>query len=308
MSTTKKVVIIMLVAIVAVGGYFGYQIVNSQTTVEIPQVELLDIKNEQTKIILNGTVATKETKSFIYDYTTYGKHWSTPVTLGQHVNEGDIIVEGSKKDFKAPFDGYITELNVEAAYEQAKKADDNNEMVMNPEVLFTIVSSDFFIDTKLTEYEIARLPEAKNITYSIRAKDVNTSYPASIRLLSSTPITAQPSATGQTSSDISSYSLTLNMDGGKELARVGNHVTVRIEDANQQALVIPKTALLEENGKTYVYLFKETTDTSGTITKSEITGSAVENGFRVETGLSTGDRIVTNDVANLVDGGIVNRK
>jgi|GEM_PF-4272991 len=302
MSNGKKIIIVMILAIltvVGVIGYLGYQSMNS-TDIEssLVTVQTQVINNPQTRMTLNGIVETKETKSYIYDYYTYGKLWDTPVSVGQFVNKDDIIVESSKKDYKAPFDGYIVELNVDAAYKQAKDAYDNNEMIETPELLFTIVSSDYYIETKITEYEINRLPENKKVTYSIRAYDAEKFFDTSIRRLGSAPTVT----TGSNSSDVSTYSLTLNMDSGKEHARIGNHVTIRIEDANKPALIIPKDAVINLDGNLSVFI--ATTNEAGTTTvhQVQITAQEVDGGYEVTTGLADGDEIVSAGVSGLTDG------
>lgn len=301
----KKIVIIVIVAIlVVIGGvgYYTYQTLNTAetTTSELTQVQTQKIENTKTEIVLSGVVNTKETKTEYYDYTTYGKYWATPVSVGQHVNEGDIIVESSRKDYKAPFSGYIVELNAQTAYDEAKKAYDDNTMVEMPTVLYTLVSDDYYIETSITEYEISRLPEQRAIKYSIRALDADTYYSASVRLLSALP-KASAATSGATKSDISTYTLTLNMDTGKEHTRVGNNVTIRITDANAPVLTIPTTATIKEEDKVYVYLV----NTDMTVTKTEIKGADMEGGFRVDSGLATGDIIATSNVNSLTDGMLV---
>ena len=310
MKTGKKILIgVVILSVIAIGvvGFLGYQTMTTVTTEQatnVPQVETMEIKNDKTEIVVSGQVKTKETKTEYYDYLTYGKLWDTKVENGQHVNEGDIIVESSKKDYKAQFSGYITELNVQAAYDEAKKAYDDQTMVEVPTILYTIVSDDYYIETSLTEYEVNRLPESKTIKYAIRARDVDTYYDASIRTLAALPTAEIASAATATKTDISNYTLKLNMDSGKELARVGNHVTIRITDANAPVLSIPTTAIVKEDEKTYVYL----TTSEGalvTVAKKEIHGREESGKFIVDSGLTTGDMLVTKNVETLNDGATV---
>ncbi|MGL5041888.1 MAG: hypothetical protein ACRC6X_02140 [Culicoidibacterales bacterium] len=303
MNARKGIIIAMVVAIIGAVGFGAYFLLNAPENVELKKVDVLNIENEQTRIILSGTVQTKESESFTYDYATYGKHQSTPVSLGQYVNKDDIIVESTKKDYKAPFNGYIAELNVDNAYKQAKEAADDSIFLTKPEVLYTIISSDYYIDTRVTEYEITRLPKNQLITYSIRAQDANLYYDASVKLLAGLPIVESPGVGTGSQSDISYYRLTLNMNTGKEQARVGNHVTIRIEDKDHKALIIPQSATIREENRVFVYLFK-----ANEATKLEITGKNVETGFQVETGLATGEQIITSDVPNLTNGEKVEKK
>ena len=318
MKTGKKIiiaVIIIVVAIIGVVGYFGYQTMTSSTAevtnitkvTNITEVETTTIQNEKTEIVLSGQVKTKETKTEYYDYLIYGKLWEAKVGIGQHVNEGDIIVEAGKKDYKAPFNGYIAEINAQAAYDEAKKAYDDKTMLEMPTVLYTIISDDYYLETSLTEYEVNRLPETRTIKYAIRAKDIDTYYDASIRMLSALPTVAQPTGTTTTKTDISTYTLTLNMDSGKEQARVGNHVTIRIRDAAAPALTIPTSAIVKEEGKIFVYLVTADTPTAP-VTKKEVKGAEENGKFRVDSGLTTGEVVVTSNVAALTDGKIVQQK
>ncbi|MGL5042193.1 MAG: hypothetical protein ACRC6X_03695 [Culicoidibacterales bacterium] len=308
MNVKKGIIIAIVIAIIGVGGFIAYNQILGQVVTDAKEIETTTIEDNQTKIILNGTVETKQSETFNYDYETYGRHISTPVTLGKYVNKGDIIVESSKKDYKAPFNGYITELNVDAAYAQAKEADKDEVAIVKPEVLYTIVSNEYFIDTKVTEYEIARLPKKQKITYSIRAKDADVYYGASTRLLSSAPL-VDGSAAGQTKSDITSYALTLNMLEGKDKARVGNHVTIKIEDSEPTPLIIPEKLTVKEDGKVFVYTYKEDKGIGiGSSIKLEIKGKSVATGFQVESGLVAGEQVITTEVESLSNGGLVFKK
>lgn len=287
MNRNKIIGIITVLIAVAVAGGFIFNAMNKakETEATIQTVEAYDIVKEDNTIILNGTVETTETKSFIYDYQTYGKLWGTHVTLGQYVEKDQIIVESSKKDYKAPFNGYIIALDVDNSYNQAKEAYDDDEMVEQPLVLYTIANADYYIQSSVTEYEIARLPQDKKITYEIRAESGNTVFDAGVRQLSGEPLPA-------TGTDISTYSFTFNMLTGKDQARLGNHVTLRITDANQKPVLIPITSVIEVEGKHKVYVLESVLDNNYKVTERVVTIEEYDGQYKVIDGLLDGERIV----------------
>lgn len=295
MSINKKIGIVVLVIILAIAGYFGYQAMNTPAA-EIKTVETTEITKEDNTIVLNGKVESSESKTFVYDYETYGKLWSTHVVTGQYVSKDDVIVESSKKDYKAPFDGYIVELDVDAAYNQAKRAYDDKEIIEMPLSLYTIANSDYYIQTEMTEYEINRLPENRVVTYSVRANDIEQEFAGSIRQISGQP---SQSAT----SDISTYKVIINIDGGKETTRLGNHVTIRIKDGNEKPIIIPESSVLTEGEETSVYVVERLSAVVNHVSKRKVTVEKQEDGqYKVLEGLIDGEAIVTNDVTTLVDG------
>ena len=303
MKTGKKVfaiVVALILVIVAAAGYYWFSTNSGNATPTTPAVETVPIHIETNELVLSGQVKTKETTTAYYDYDTYGKLWDNHATVGQHVNEGDIIVEAGKKDYKAPFSGYIAEINPQAAYDEAKKAYDNDTVVEKPMVLYTLVSDDYYIETELTEYDINRLPANKTIRYAIRALSPDTYYDASIRLLAALP---KQAATGTEvkKTDISTYGLTLNMDSGKEVARVGNNVTIRITSQDAPVLQIPATAVFTEAEKTYVYVVSAF-EGQHQLVKTEVTGTVEGDVFTVASGLNNGVEIVKNITPELADG------
>lgn len=301
MKKNKIIGIIVAVAVLLVGGYFGYQIMNgASTTVEQVQVEPMTIHKPDTTVILNGTVATPETKAYTYDYATYGELWNTHVYVGQFVEKDQLIVESGKKDYKAPFAGFITSLNVDAAYNQAKRAYDDKEFIEMPETLYTIASSDYYIQTTVTEYEITRLPQNKKITFEVRAAANEQVHTGWVRELSGLPNIVA-------GSDISTYNLTINMpEEAKYAVRLGNHVTVRIADENEEPLIIPATSILELDGKTYVYIIEGESELAKIATKREVIIEQQADGqVRVIEGLLDGEQIAKTNVDQIIEGAFI---
>lgn len=305
MKKNSKIIIGMIAAILVVGGGMGYyyMIANTeQSETTIVPVTTQTIGKVATDMVLDGEVKTKEIHSEYYDYDTYGKLWSTKVSVGQFVKKDDIIVESSKKDFKAPFDGYITTINADSAYNEAKTASDDKRIVTNPEILYTIVSNDLYIETTVNEYEVNKLPETPKVTYAVRADNPDKYYEGTIRAIAATP---NPAGAGSDKSTISKYQLTVNMNEGKDIVRVGNHVTIRISDSEYQAPVINKDAVIVENGSYFVFVVQTMSPGVQTIQKTQITTTEVDNGYKLINGLSEGDVIVTKDVTALMDGQMV---
>lgn len=314
MRIVRKIIMSLIIIIIGIEiglAYTAYQILSTSPLLEaaLLGVETMTIQADKRSIVMSGQIKTKETKTEYYDVPTYGRYLDAKVQAGAYVREGDVLIEASRRLYRAPFTGYVTEINAEAAYNQARRAAANGTTIENPIVLYTMVSDDYYIESALTEYEINRLPEQQAIKYSIRAGDKDKYHDASIRLISSLPENNIPVSVKKP--DISNYTLTLNMDSGKENARVGNHVTIRIHDTAPPTFFIPLNAVIKENNRTYVYLikeiFKDTIEENGTmttretaiVTKKEIVGTQFNGKFRVQSGLIVGDIVATTNVVAL---------
>lgn len=301
----KKIVItlvILLIAVVTTGFVMSNMMAAPK---EVKKVDVLTIHHSPTSLVLTGEIKSKETEKFHYDYNKYGEYQKTLVTLGQYVTEGDIIIESGKKDYKAPFNGYITQLNVDKAYAQAKDAFKEQVIPKEQEILYTLTSDEYYIESEVNEYEVSRLPVQRKITYLIKAAGKQAEYQASVRTLDMLPKSNEMNTTTQTRTDVSLYTLLLNIDTGKEHTRIGNHVTVRIEDAEQPPLTIPTAAVLSESDRYYVYLIIKDNQNNHVISKQEVRGEFTAEAFRVERGLSEGDLIVQSELTNVSVGEVI---
>ncbi len=101
----------------------------------------------------------------------------------------------------------------------------------------------------------------------------------------------------------STVRLTLQLDGGKELAQVGGFAKVRITtDSHHDALSIPKLALVEEGALRSVFVAA-----ADTVRKVEIkTGLYDETHVEILEGLNEGDFIVTLGQGGLRTGTLIN--
>ncbi|MDW5312632.1 efflux RND transporter periplasmic adaptor subunit [Rhizobium sp. PL01] len=82
--------------------------------------------------------------------------------------------------------------------------------------------------------------------------------------------------------------------------RLGTTITATLKEAIVEQLVLPATAILVRDGKSYVWVVDEG---SGTVkTQEVVTGSQAGNGVVITSGIDTGMRVVTAGVHSLEDG------
>jgi membrane fusion protein (multidrug efflux system) len=88
------------------------------------------------------------------------------------------------------------------------------------------------------------------------------------------------------------------LPNGDGVLKPGMFMTAKISAASAQALLIPEGALVPEQGKTFVFVVKD-----GVATKREVTiGRRRPGEVQVTTGLTLGERVVTEGTQKIRDG------
>ncbi|KQT54976.1 hemolysin secretion protein D [Aureimonas sp. Leaf454] len=85
--------------------------------------------------------------------------------------------------------------------------------------------------------------------------------------------------------------------------RIGTTVTARPKAGDLQSIDLPNTALLEEDGKTFVFVVDEAAKVVRR--RPVVVGDAVGAQFRIQSGIDIGSRVVTAGVHTLKDGDAV---
>ena len=83
-----------------------------------------------------------------------------------------------------------------------------------------------------------------------------------------------------------------------ETVRLGTTITAELKEAAAAALVVPRTAILERDGKAHVW----TVDGDAVHLKPVTTGAETDGGIAVTQGLAAGERVVTAGVNSLEEG------
>lgn len=236
------------------------------------------------RLVLTGTLAPWE--QVVVMSKVAGKLVSTSVKEGQSVAKDEIVAlvnqELPGQDFrdyqvKAPASGVVAKLMV-----------DPGAMVSPAVPIASIINMDRLkITASVIESDISR------VHLGIRAEIEVPAYPdrdfaGSISNI--LPIVDPMSHTAKIEIAIpnSSHVLKPGMSGTVRLL-LGRH---------DNALTVPRSALIEKMGEKYVYLFKD-----GTARKADIQ-TGYDDGGKVEvtSGIQAGDQIITTDLNVLKDG------
>jgi RND family efflux transporter MFP subunit len=95
----------------------------------------------------------------------------------------------------------------------------------------------------------------------------------------------------------------ITLDDPAPAFRIGTTVTARPKAGDIRSIDLPATALLEEDGKSYVFVVDEAKKTVSR--RPVVIGGPVDSQFRVESGIDIGARVVTAGVHTLKDGDAV---
>lgn len=90
------------------------------------------------------------------------------------------------------------------------------------------------------------------------------------------------------------------LDNPPAAFRLGTTITATLKEAIVEQLVLPATAILERDGKTYVWVVDEGGATVKT--REVVTGAQAANGIVITSGIEPGLRVVTAGVHSLEDG------
>ena len=192
--------------------------------------------------------------------------------------EGEQVeLEVSRTRISAPFGGYITHRTVEIG-----------QTVRNLDALFRLGAfSPLFADVHLSEREASRISPGQTAKVSLGSAGSDRIQGKVVRI---SPIVDDATGT---------VKVTVNLPPSGRSFKPGAFVRVDIEtDTRLEALLIPKRALLEEDGQDFVFVVLETTAHRRKITLGYSDNQDVE----VRQGVSPGEQVVIAGQGNLTQG------
>ncbi len=192
--------------------------------------------------------------------------------------EGEQVeLEVSRTRISAPFGGYITHRTVEIG-----------QTVRNLDALFRLGAfSPLFADVHLSEREAARINPGQTAMVSLGSAGTDRIQGKVVRI---SPIVDDATGT---------VKVTVNLPPSGKSFKPGAFVRVDIEtDTRLEALLIPKRALLEEDGKNFVFVVQGTTADRRKITL----GYSDDQDVEVRNGVSAGEQVVVAGQGNLTQG------
>ncbi len=192
--------------------------------------------------------------------------------------EGEQVeLEVSRTRILAPFRGYITHRTVEIG-----------QTVRNLDALFRLGAfSPLFADVHLSEREASRINPGQTAMVSLGSAGTDRIQGKVVRI---SPIVDDATGT---------VKVTVNLSPSGKSFKPGAFVRVDIEtDTRLEALLIPKRALLEEDGQDFVFVVQGTTADRRKIKL----GYSDDQDVEVRNGVSSGDRVVVAGQGNLTQG------
>jgi len=183
----------------------------------------------------------------------------------------------SQSRIRAPFVGVITERKVEAG-----------QTVKNLEKLFKLSSfSTLFADVFLSEGEARTVDEGQETTITLAVQDTVSEKGRVARI---SPIVDQATGT---------IKITVELENHSSKFKPGAFVRVDIEtDKHTGSPLVPKRALVEQDGRHYVFVAE-----GDTVSRVEVkTGFESESQTEILKGVHAGTRVVVAGHGNLKDG------
>jgi HlyD family secretion protein len=182
----------------------------------------------------------------------------------------------SKSVLTAPIDGVITSVDTKVGETVA-----GSSLAPGPDAIKMISAQKFQIISYLSETDIGKIKVGDSASTTLDAYGSGVNFDATV-------ISIDPSAT--VTNGISTYKTTLQFDQNDERIKEGMNANIIITDQeHQNALVIPQTAVIQNNNQDFVLLDSG----NGKIVETPIqTGISDLNGnIEVTSGLSAGQMI-----------------
>ncbi|MFA7208827.1 MAG: efflux RND transporter periplasmic adaptor subunit [Parcubacteria group bacterium] len=174
---------------------------------------------------------------------------------------------------RAPFDGIVTGLSVEAG-----------DSVSRSDVLASVITRDVQANVSINEIDAAQVKVGNKVIVKISA-------------LSDATIAGKVTkidTIGQISQNVVSYDAVISLDNQNELLKPGMSVSASvIIGVKQDVITVPNSAIKTQNGSSYVEVLN-----SGT-TPQQVpveTGLANNSDTEIISGLAEGDKVVTQTV------------
>ena len=186
-------------------------------------------------------------------------------------------LEAAKEGIRAEFDGIVTAISVE-----------EGEEIANGMSLVTLASSDdIIVKCTVNKYDILSIEEGQ-ITSS---KIGNTEYTGKV--------TRIEKITGADAGTTPGVGVEVKLDNPDDSIILGLDTKTKVNVAAvEDKLCIPRSAAVEEDGKTYVFVEKE----KKAVRKTIETGVKNDDMIEVTSGLNEGEVVVWNEETEIKDG------
>ncbi|MDY4077397.1 MAG: efflux RND transporter periplasmic adaptor subunit [Clostridium sp.] len=206
-------------------------------------------------------------------------------TINDSIKDCNKKIENLKKDesveVKADISGVVDILG--------SKEDYTN-------VFISITSNDLYIKGSVSEKYVEKLKKEQEAEVLVIAN--NSTIKAKVDEISKKPSTSSSigSSIDASANSLSNYDVTLLLDSQENILD-GYHVQATIFEEDKE-LKIPKEAIIEENGETFVYKVED-----GALKKQNVEYENSENDdAKILSGLEEGDEVVTNPSKDTKEG------
>lgn len=181
----------------------------------------------------------------------------------------------AKTSLTAPFDGVVTAVHAE-----------EGEMVGTQPVLNILDLSAIEIETYVSEKNINKLAVGQKVAVNFNA--LTERLAGQIKNIS-------PALNSQEQG----FPLKIEVENEEGLIKSGMYAEVKMETARSKGnLVLPKQALLRENGSSYLFIL-----TDGKAVKKEVkTGLTTVNKVEILSGIESGTKVITQGAERVTDG------
>ncbi|MGY3316875.1 HlyD family secretion protein [Peribacillus simplex] len=181
---------------------------------------------------------------------------------------------------KSPITGVIKDVNEDASVGN----------IQNPDPFIYIISSDpYIIKGTITEYDFNFLKNEQLVTVKPKALP-NKSFQGKIQNIENVPVEE-----GENTESVTSYPFSATLENTSSELQNGFHVSIEIEIAKENTLVIPSECVKTTNGKSYVF-----TENEGIAKmKKVVTGETHSQWIEIVSGIKEGDTVITNKLNQL---------
>lgn len=261
----KHIIFISSIAVIILLGTIAYALKNNTTLADNKDVKIaLFTIPPKEKIFINGVIVPEKVENIYLD-DTKGSVNKVLVIDGQVVNKGDALFTYKNDQITSPIDGKVI-LN-------------NTKDITKPYIV--VEATTFYVKGSISEKDQPKLKE--NQQADILIFSINKTLTGKVKSVGNRPSTSEATTGG--SSTISYYDASISLDSQENLI-YGFHVQATVK-LKEEEIKIPRSSILEEAGKQYVFKV-----VNAKLTKIEITYKKGESSeVAVLSGINENDKI-----------------
>lgn len=182
------------------------------------------------------------------------------------------------KEVTAPINGIVT-------------INKDNQNVQEPYMI--IQSNNLYVDGVVNEKDQQKVKKNQKVDVSILANNKN--IKGKIISVSDIPENSAASLDPKSSQNMSFYKVDIDLDSQKGIVD-GFHVQATV-NLDEKDITIPKSAVLDENGKKYVYIVSD-----NKLKKAFVTVTEDKDNYIVKEGLNSGEKVVKTPDSTMKEG------